>query len=125
MLRTHRAGKGPGGCGGVGLRLKEHKGPRRAPHPWSERAGDLTWAPSRLPVPEWAGQSPSTPPGVPLPPASSDLPSLRGTDLVWPPLLHPPRSSYTLLVHSGVPPASLGVRVPHQWQAGALVVGRC
>ena len=30
MLRTDRAGKGPGGCGG-GLRLKEQKGPRFAP----------------------------------------------------------------------------------------------
>ena len=49
MLRTtDRAGKGPGGCGGVGLRLKEQKGPRRAPHPCSQRAGDLTWEPSRL-----------------------------------------------------------------------------
>ena len=27
MLRTCGAGKGPGGCVGVGLRLKEQKGP--------------------------------------------------------------------------------------------------
>ena len=46
---------------GVGLRLKEEKGPRRAPHPWSQRAGDITWDPSRLPGLEWAGQMPSSP----------------------------------------------------------------
>ena len=47
--------KRPWGPWGVGLRLKEHKGPRRAPHPWSQRAGDLTWEPSRLPGLTWAG----------------------------------------------------------------------
>ena len=57
MLRTHRAGKGPGG----GLRLKEQKGPRCVPYPLSQRAGDLTWEPSRLPGLEWAGQMPSSP----------------------------------------------------------------
>ena len=139
------------------------------------------WELSRLPVPEWMGQSPSAPlllllqgpshlpllispasllypqdscglglwrsgnrlgssvssparvgqvialrsspalPGASLPPASPDLPGLRGPDLVWPPLLLPPRSPYVLLVHSGVPPFSLGVTVPHQRPAGALV----
>ena len=43
---------------GVGLRLKEQKGPRRAPHPWSQRAGDLTWDPSRLPGLKWVGKRP-------------------------------------------------------------------
>ena len=82
MLRTHRAGKGPGSCGGVGLRLKEQKGPRCAPHPWSQRAGDFTWESSRLPGLKWAGQMPSSPLlsfsslGGPLLPASPDLPSL-------------------------------------------------
>ena len=57
-------------------------------------------------------------------PASPDLPGLRGADPVWPPLLLPPQSTYVLLVHFGVPPISLCVRVPHQWHAGALVVGR-
>ena len=61
MLRIHRAGKGPGGCGGVGLRLKEQKGPRPASHPWSQRAGNLTWEPSRLPGFECVGQMPSSP----------------------------------------------------------------
>ena len=61
MLRIHRAGKGPGDCGGWGLGSTEQKGSRRALHPWSQRAGDLTWEPSRLPGLEWAGQTPSSP----------------------------------------------------------------
>ena len=61
-----------------------------------------------------------TPPRGPLP----DLPGLRGTNPVWPPLLLPPLSSHVLPVHLGFPPISLGIRVPHQWLAGALVVGR-
>ena len=69
MLRTHRAGIGPGGCGGMGLR------------PQSQRVGDLTWEPSRLPGLKWAGQMPSSPllllwSGGPLLPASPDLPDL-------------------------------------------------
>ena len=166
----------------------EQKGPRHAPHPWSQSMGDLTWEPSRLPGLKWAGQMPSSPllllwfqrpllpaspvlpsasflcpqdqcgggwglggqgtslgaqqapwaqvagantlhsspapPRWPLPPASPDLPSLRGTDPVWPPLL-PFQSPRFLLVHLGVPPISLGIRVPHQWPAVALVEGRC
>ena len=63
------------GVWGVGLRLQEQKGPRRAPHPWSQRAGDLTWEPSRLPGLEWAGRSPSVP--LPfLPEGPSHLPLL-------------------------------------------------
>ena len=61
MLRTHRAGKCPGGCGGWGLGSVEQKGPRRALHSWSQRAGDLTWEPSRLPGLECAGQPPASP----------------------------------------------------------------
>ena len=71
-----------------------------------------------------AFHSSPAPPGESLPPASPDLPRLRGANLVWPPLLLPPQSHYILPVHSGVPPISLGIRVPHQWLAGALVVGR-
>ena len=227
------------------LRLKEQKGPRHAPHPWSQRAGDLTWEPSRLLGSSGQGKRPpllscssgmveplrppllispaslvcsqgpmrpggvfraqgtglgaqqalhdrvgraiallssSTPPGGPLLPASPDLPdpllcpqdphvldgalergvpvwelnrlparvgqaialrsspalpgeslplasldlpSFRGADPVWPPLLLPSQSPYVLLVHLGVPPISLGVRVPHQRPGGALVAGRC
>ena len=63
-------------------------------------------------------------PGDFLPPASPDLPGLRCADPVWPPLLLPTQSPHILLVHLGVPPVSLGIRVPHQRLAGALVVGR-
>ena len=63
-------------------------------------------------------------PGESLLPASPDLPSFRGADPVWPPLLLPTQSCYILLVHFRVPPVSLGVRVSHQRLAGALVVGR-
>ena len=45
----------------VGFRLKEQKGPRHSPRPWSQRAGHLTWEPSRLPGFELEGQTPSSP----------------------------------------------------------------
>ena len=53
--------KRPWGLYRVGLRLKEEKGPRSAPHPWSQSTGDLTWEPSRLIGLEWVGQMPSSP----------------------------------------------------------------
>ena len=58
-----------------GVRLKEQKGPRHSPHPWSRREGDLTWEPSRLPGLEWAGQMPSSPLLL-LPEGPSHLPLL-------------------------------------------------
>ena len=121
--------KRPRGLWGVGLRLKKQKGPRHAPHPLSQRAGDLTWELSRLPGLGGWGECPplvscSSGLGGSLLPASTDLPGLRGADPIWPPLLLPPQSPYVLLVHFGVPPFSLGVRVPYQQPAGALVVGR-
>ena len=67
--------------------------------------------------------SPVSPRG-PLPPASPDLPGLRGTGPVWPPLLLHSQFLHVLLVHLGVPRISLGVRVPHQQPAGAIVLGR-
>ena len=79
------SGKGPGGCRGVELGLKEQKGPRRAPHPWSQRAGDLTWEPSRLPGLEWVGQSPSAPLPL-LPEGPSHVPLLFSP---WPPSYAP------------------------------------
>ena len=91
------------------------------------RAGDQPGSSAGSPAPVGqaiALRSSPTLPGEPLPPASPDLPCLRGASLVWPPLLLPPPSPYVLPVHSGVPPLSLGVRVPHQQLAGALVVGR-
>ena len=63
------------GIGGGGVRLKEQKGPRHSPHPWSRREGDLTWEPSRLPGLEWAGQMPSSPLLL-LPEGPSHLPLL-------------------------------------------------
>ena len=55
MLRTHRAGKGPGGCGGWGLGSTEQKGPRHTSRLWSQRVGDPTWELSRLPRPPVGG----------------------------------------------------------------------
>ena len=49
------------GLWGVGLRLRQQKEPRGSPYPWSQRAGDLTWEPSRLPGLEWVGKRPSSP----------------------------------------------------------------
>ena len=37
----------------------------------------------------------------------------------------PPSVPHVLPVHLGVPPVSLGVRVPHQRPAGILILGRC
>ena len=113
---------------GVGLRLKEQKGPRCAPPPWSQRAGTSPGSPAGF-----LGSSADALLSSPAPPvwglrgsflpASPDLPGLRGADLVWLPLLLHPRSPYVLPVHLGVPPISLGVRVPHQRPADTLVVG--
>ena len=127
MLRTHRTGKGPGSYGGVGLRLKEQKGPRRAPHPWSQRAGDLTWEHSRLPGLEWAGQTPSSPLPLLLE-GPSRLPLL--TSLAsGAPILSGLHFSYPLSPRSptgslGGSSHLLGRQGPHQQPAGALVVGR-
>ena len=93
--------------------------------PW--RAGDRPGSSAGSLGPNGRGnrlRSSPTLPGEFLPPASPDLPSLRHANPVWPPLLLPPQSPYILLVHFGVPPASLGIRVPHQRPAGTLVVAR-
>ena len=69
MLRTHRAGKGPGGVWGVGLRLKEQKGPRRASGLRGQ--GTSPGSPAGSPCPSRRGNCPQLlPPGGPLPPAS-------------------------------------------------------
>ena len=73
MLRTHRAGKGPGGCGWGDLGSTEPTGPRRASCLWSQRAGDPTWEPSRFPRLEWVGQTSFTP--LPLFPSRGAPPS--------------------------------------------------
>ena len=190
MLRTHRAGKGPGGQWGWGLGSTEQKGHRHAHRLWSQRVGEPT---SRLPGLKWVGQIPSAPllllpswrapptclscslpasllhpqdqPGLEgtsesvgpgpragqtspadsagemlgvLPPDPSPRgslqaweplpnsePPLRGASPVRPPLLPPPpQSSHVLPVRLGVLPSSLGIGVPHQHPADALVVRR-
>ena len=60
MLRTHRAGKGAGGCGGWGLGSRNRRGPGLPPSPVSEGRGPHLGA-SRLPGLERAGQTPSSP----------------------------------------------------------------
>ena len=59
-MKVYKKKKRPWGLWGVGLRLKEQKGPRGAPQPLSQRAGDLTWEASRLPGLECVGQTPSS-----------------------------------------------------------------
>ena len=85
---------------------------------WSQRAGDLTWEPSRLGAQQasWArvgganalrsSPAPPAPRGGPLLPASPDLPDLRGSEPVRPPLLLPAQSPHVLPVCLGVPPVS-------------------
>ena len=77
MLRTHRTGKGPGGCGGWGLGSRKRRGPGvpsplvsegRGPHPGAQQAPRV-----------WVGgafalHSSAVPPREPLPPASPVLP---------------------------------------------------
>ena len=103
--KTNASG-GSGDLGGQGTGL----GAQQAPRARMDGANALRFSP--------------TLPEGPLLPASPDLPGLRGTDPVWSPLLLPPLSPHILPVHLGVPPISLGIRVPHQQPAGTLVVGR-
>ena len=91
---------------------------------WGFGGGGTSLGTQQAPLPEWARQSPSAPlplfPESPLQsPSSPDLPSLKGADPVWPPLLLPAQSPYILLAHFGVPPVSLGIRVPHQQPAAS------
>ena len=128
MLRTHRAGKGPGGCGQWGLGPRSRRG-SGCPPPWSQRAGDSPRSPAGFLGSSAQGRYPpllscSSGLGGPLPPASPDLSCLRDADLVWSPLLLPPQSPCILLVHFGVSPDSLGVRVSPQRPAGTVAVGR-
>ena len=60
MLRTHRAGKGPGGCGGQGLGSRNRRGPGVPPNP-----GLRGW-----------GASPGSPAGSPCPSGWGDCPLL-------------------------------------------------
>ena len=113
--------------GGMGLGSRNRRGPGVPPTPGLMGQGPhlgaqlASWA--RVGGTVTLRFSPA-PPGWLLPPASPDLPGLRGANPVWPLLLLPPQSPYVLLVHLWVPPISLGARVPHQRPAGALVVER-
>ena len=53
--------KALGTVGGWGLGSRNRRGPGVPPHPWSQRAWDFIWEPSRLPGLEWVGQMPSSP----------------------------------------------------------------
>ena len=184
MLRTHRARKGPGDCGGWGLGSRSRRGPGVAPTPGLRGRGTSPGSPagfmgssgrgkcppllscssgpegpSRLPlltspasllcpqgptqpgggfggqgiglgaqqapVPKWeiALRSSPTPPRGSLPPASlislvSGAPILSGLHFSYPSV--PPRPTSS----PGGSSHLLGVRLPHQRPAGALVVGK-
>ena len=83
MLRTHKAGKGPGVCEGWGLGSRNRWGPGVTPTPVSEGRGphlgaqQASWA--RVGGANALLSSPAPPVwglGGPLPPASPDLPGL-------------------------------------------------
>ena len=116
------------GAVGGGLRLNGTEGAQACPPPlvsegWGPHLGAQQAPCARVGGANALGSSPALLRG-PLLPASPDLPSLRGADPVWPPLLLPPQFPHVLPVHLGVPPISLGVRVPHPQPAGTLVVER-
>ena len=71
--------KRPWGLWGVGLRLKQQKGSRRAHHPWSQRAGDLTWEPSQVPGHSSSSSQEASAPLQLFPDGSSRLPLLIST----------------------------------------------
>ena len=48
----------PWGLWWVGLRLNGTEGAQTCPYPWSQRAGYITWEPSRLPGLQWVGKRP-------------------------------------------------------------------
>ena len=105
MLKTYRAGKSPGGCGGWGLGSRNRRGPGVAPTPRLRGQGISLGSPAGFVGSSGWGKHPpflscSSHLGWPLPPASPDLPSLRCTNPVWPPLLLPPsvplRPTYSL-----------------------------
>ena len=89
--------------------------------------GGTSLGAQQAPQPEWARRSPSAP-LPPFPESPSHLPLLislaLGCRSCLTSISPPSQSPYALPVHFGVPPVSLGVRVPHQWLAGTLVVGR-
>ena len=119
MLRTPRAGKGPGGCGGWGLGSRNRRGPGMPPPaPPSQRAGDVTWDPSRLPGLQWVGQMPSSPL---LLLRSGRAPPACLSWSPWPPS-YAPRThvAWRGLGRQGI---SLGARqAPHAWVGQAIAL---
>ena len=81
MLRTHRAGKGPGGCGEWGLGSRNRRGPGVPPTPALRGQGISPGSPAGfLGLSGWGKCPPflscSSGLGGPLPPASPDPPGL-------------------------------------------------
>ena len=81
MLKTHRAGKGPGGCGGCGLGSRNRRGPGVPPTLGLRRQGTSPGSPAGfLGSSGWGKRPPLLSCfwglGGPLPPASPDLPGL-------------------------------------------------
>ena len=81
MLRTHRAGKGPGGCGGWGLGSRNGRGPGAPPTPGLRGQGTSPGSTAGFLDSSGQGKCPpllscSSCLGGPLPSASPDLPSL-------------------------------------------------
>ena len=77
MPRTHSAGKGPGGC----LDSRNRRGSGMPPTPGLREWGTSSGNPAGFLGPSGQGKYPpllscSSGPGGPLPPASTDLPSL-------------------------------------------------
>ena len=83
MLRTHRAGKGPGGCGGWGLGSRNRRGPGVPPTPGLRGQGTspgnsagFLGSSGRGKHPPLLSCSSCWGLGAPLPPTSPDHPSL-------------------------------------------------
>ena len=81
MLRTHRAGKCLGGCGGWGLDSRNRRGPGVPPTPGLRGRSTSPGSPAGSPCPNGQGNHPlllscsscRAPPTGLLPPVSSDL----------------------------------------------------
>ena len=90
MLRTHRAGKVPGSCGGWSLGSRNRRGPVLSPIPGLRGQGSSPGSPAGFLGSSGWGKCPphfSSSPGLggTLPPASPDLP---GLPLMPPGLMH-------------------------------------